>query len=374
MRSIHRKKCRIAIIEPVGGHGGMDYYDYGLAHGLGMNGIEVGYHTCSDTIERKYINVYTYKTFRNVWTSNKYRKLIQLVQGYFKSLRQEKHFHSGIVHYHFFQLGLVNLIVLMMTKAFSIQVVVTVHDVQPFHKKSYRLIENICYQLIDAVIIHNMSSYNELNSRVDCLPIVKIVPHGNYFPFYDKLPLPAKSDTLNLLFFGQIKYVKGLEILLEALSIVVKKNRNVHLVVAGRPWQTNKNKYIELINELNLSNNVDTNFEYIEDHEVFKYYEKADIVVLPYRKIYQSGVLLLTMSLGRAAIVSNLPAFTEIIEHNVNGYLFNTEDAEDLARCILKISMDRNIEVSKRARSSISRAYNWKTIGWTTKALYDSIT
>ena len=48
----------IAIIEHVGGHGGMDYYDYGLAYGLGVNKVSVKYHTCYETKTRNFDNVY----------------------------------------------------------------------------------------------------------------------------------------------------------------------------------------------------------------------------------------------------------------------------------------------------------------------------
>ena len=39
------KEIKIAIIEPVGGHGGMDYYDYGLGLGLTKNNCSVRLYT-----------------------------------------------------------------------------------------------------------------------------------------------------------------------------------------------------------------------------------------------------------------------------------------------------------------------------------------
>ena len=57
---------KIALVEHVGGHGGMDYYDYGLAYGLGSNNISVSYHTSNETNMRIFDNVHTYYTFGNL--------------------------------------------------------------------------------------------------------------------------------------------------------------------------------------------------------------------------------------------------------------------------------------------------------------------
>ena len=66
----------VALIEHVGGYGGMDYYDYGLAYGLGLNNITVSYHTCNETNMRIFNNVDTNYTFGNLWKKNKVFRFI----------------------------------------------------------------------------------------------------------------------------------------------------------------------------------------------------------------------------------------------------------------------------------------------------------
>ena len=40
----------VALIEPVGGRGGMDAYDLGLCRGLIAAGCQVSYYTCDETV------------------------------------------------------------------------------------------------------------------------------------------------------------------------------------------------------------------------------------------------------------------------------------------------------------------------------------
>ena len=40
---------KVAVIEPVGGHGGMDYYDFGLCGGLSEANVDVTLYTCDET-------------------------------------------------------------------------------------------------------------------------------------------------------------------------------------------------------------------------------------------------------------------------------------------------------------------------------------
>ena len=49
--------------------------------------------------------------------------------------------------------------------------------------------------------------------------------------------------------------------------------------------------------------------KFISHSDVPYYYSAADIVILPYRKIYQSGVLMMSLSYKKPVVVSDLPSF-----------------------------------------------------------------
>ena len=93
---------KIALIDPVGGHGGMDFYDYGLTMGLSNCGIDVLYFTAFSTSEMKYENVETHFPFKDLWDQKGVRKAIRLGQGYLKSFSIAKKADCSHVHFQLF--------------------------------------------------------------------------------------------------------------------------------------------------------------------------------------------------------------------------------------------------------------------------------
>jgi glycosyltransferase involved in cell wall biosynthesis len=182
----------------------------------------------------------------------------------------------------------------------------------------------------------------------------------------------ATSENLKILFFGQIKEVKGLEILLKALKIAVAKNKKILLTIAGKPSKTNFKKYTELIHELFLEDNVTAVLRYIDDSEIEELYKNSDLIVLPYKMISQSGVLLLSMSYGLPVLTSDLPAFTEIISDNNTGFIFESENSESLANKLIEIYDNRDLlyKVSLNSNKLIHQEFDWRLIGKKTKSFY----
>ena len=212
---------------------------------------------------------------------------------------------------------------------------------------------------------------------------IHIVPHGNYTQFINirkdktksraKLDLP--QDKTILLFFGMIKKVKGLEVLLKSMRKIIDKNPDVVLLIAGKPWENNFSIYQKIIDENNLSENVILHTKFIDYEDVEHYYCSSDLVVLPYKKIYQSGVLMMTLSYERPALVSDLPPLIEVITDNENGFLFASEDEEDLTDKIIKIISDKeNLEkVRLKGIETVNTKYGWDEIGRLTKKAYQTL-
>jgi len=363
-------KLSIAIIDPVGGHGGMDYYDYGLAFGLGDNDLIVHYYTCDKTDVRFYKNVQTNYVFGNIWEKKGLVKLLTFLSGYLKSFKSARIEKSNIFHFQFFSLGILNLIVLCLAYWFNQKKVVTLHDIESFHNGSSKFVAKLCLKLIDGIIVHNQFSKAEFEKNFNFNGLLKIIPHGNYLPFVEPHQLNTQQLKINILFFGQLKAVKGVDVLLEAMKHVVEKSDKYHLTIAGRPWKTEISTYVNKIKKLGLGEHVTTHFRYIKDEEVRQLYKEASIVVMPYKKIYQSGVLLLSLSYGRTVIVSDLQSFTDVITNNENGFVFQSENSGSLASCILNLNHQLIAEATENSKQLISQKYDWKAIGNETLKFY----
>lgn len=366
---------KIALIEPIGSHGGMNYYDYGLALGLGENDVLVYYFTCNKTECREYKNVLLYKTFGDIWNKNGLIKLFFLLNGYLKSILQSKVKQVDLLHFHFFNLGIINVLVLLFSKITFQKIIVTIHDVEPFDGKSNALLTKIAYSLIDGVIVHNFICLNEVIQKGLNKNKAGVVPIGNHMPFIDSLEKRKSFDKFNLLFFGQIKEVKGLDVLLDALSIITKTQKNIQLTIAGKFWKDSKDKYDDQISKLRIGSYIDAHYKFIPDEEIVNFFSEADLVVLPYRRIYQSAVLMLTMSYGVPVLVSDLDAFCEIVVDNENGFIFKNEDAIDLANKI-KLIMNNKFDlkkVSEKASDMLVEKYDWVLVGSKTVDFYSKI-
>jgi glycosyltransferase involved in cell wall biosynthesis len=113
-----------------------------------------------------------------------------------------------------------------------------------------------------------------------------------------RLVLSAREKAV--LFFGNIAPYKGLEYLVKAFQVLVKEDPTYRLIVVGRPkgdlpyWQDLERE----LNSPDLKGKVISRIEYIPDEDTELCFKAADVLILPYTHIFQSGVLFLGYSFG----------------------------------------------------------------------------
>tara|TARA_X000000368_G_C23040298_1_gene716546 strand:+ start:693 stop:1838 length:1146 start_codon:yes stop_codon:yes gene_type:complete len=378
---------RVAIIDPLGAHGSsFHFYTFGQSRGLINNGVSLSLYTNDETSNPHIEDLRFYTFFSKIYSSNyKFISGLRWLLGASLSIMHARFFGSTIFHFHIFYTNVLVLYNLFLVKLLFGKVALTIHDVSSFaDPSSSSIVGRIMYKLTDLIFTHNEFSREEI---IKIAPLLKesihIVPHGNYIPFIniqkDKkksreyLDLPA--DKTILLFFGMIKKVKGLEVLLKSFRKVVDKNTNTILLIAGSPWQNDFKVYQQIIDDNNLSENIILHTKFIPHEDIEYYYSASDLVVLPYKKIYQSGVLMMTLSYARPALVSDLPPLKEVITDNENGFLFNSEDVDDLASRLNQILSDKdNLEkVRVNGNILIKTKFGWDEIGRLIKNAYQTI-
>ncbi len=376
---------KIAIIEPVGGHGGMNYYDFSLAEGLVSAGTSVIVYTCDKTIIPRGLPFEVKQTFKKIWGNNyKLLRALRFTLCLLRTLLDARRQQIELIHYHFFHYTKMETLCVLFAQLFGLRIVVTAHDVESFAGEYSDHAAGRILARVDKVIAHNSVSRRELIKKAN-LPVanIEIIPHGNYLNAIPKSPSPAVArKILNLaskepvlLFFGQIKEVKGLDLLLQALPPVVAKFPNLKLLIAGKVWKDDFSKYTYLIKEKGLQNNIDLHIGYIPDEDVAIFYRSADLVVLPYRRIYQSGVLLMAMSFGLPVIVSDLEGMTEIIQNRQNGFVFRVDNPNSLSEQLINALSDQDQLklMSQAGQETVTQQHNWKLIGQQTLKLYQTV-
>jgi glycosyltransferase involved in cell wall biosynthesis len=287
-----------------------------------------------------------------------------------------------IVHFHIYGGVALELCNILLAKLFGRTIVLTVHDVESLARPAMgRGTIGRVFGLASRFIVHNETSREELIERlgIDARKI-SVIPHGNYLEMTRHVPSPTEArralgigETKKvILFFGQIKEVKGIDLLIESLPAIVSEVPEALLVIAGRPWKTDFSRYAALIDTMGVRDKCLVHLEYVPDDRVPQYYAAADVVVLPYRRIYQSGVILLAMSYGKVVVASDLPGMREVVADGENGYLFSRESKDALAKTLVKALQGHRerAEIEARALEYVRRCHDWNQIGVQTVQLY----
>lgn len=157
-----------------------------------------------------------------------------------------------------------------------------------------------------------------------------------------------------------------------AQPLVRDKMKGARLLVVGRPWKVEQALFDNIIKEKNLEPDCILNYSYVPNDVIPAYFAAADIVVLPYREIYSSGVMIRSLDYGAAIIASDLDTFKKIIVDGENGVLFRNEDESDLAEKILSLIHDeaKLKQLRLNARKTADEKFSWELIGKKVNEIY----
>lgn len=385
MQEIGRQSSgqKIAVIEPVGGHGGMDYYDFGLCDGLGQAGTDVALYTCAETVLPASCRFVCRRPFRNIFgAAPAWMRGGRYLRGVMNALLSALAEGRKVCHFHLFNVGWLQLMTICLARLFMRRVVVTAHDVECFLAAlDVPKMNRLGYRLAHRVIAHNEISRQQLVQRLGVSPSrIHVIPHGNYLHVI--APLPSQEEARKklgispaanvLLFFGQIKEVKGLDVLLRAMPAIVRNFPDTVLLIAGKTWRVDFQHYRKMMDELGIAQHCIAHVRYIKNDEVPMYYAACDVVVLPYQRIYQSGVVLMAMSYAKPVLVSDIPGMREVVTHDKTGFVFRNGDADDLADQVHRIFADplKRDQVAAQGLALMKQEYDWALIGGKTAASY----
>ena len=244
------------------------------------------------------------------------------------------------------------------------------------------------YRLCDHIFLHTDLMKKELlegfGVRADR---ATVIPFGinNTVPCTE-LTRQAARQRLGLgaydkaaLFFGNIAAYKGLEYLVSAFSQLSKEHSDFRLVIAGQPkgdpvyW-----RQVQLaITESGASDRVIQCIEYVPDEQTELYFKAADVLILPYVHIFQSGVLFLGYSFGLPVIATDVGSLKLEIIEGQTGLVCRPRDARDLAAAIerfFKHPMFLNSESTRRSIQQFANdRYSWQKVAEMTKAVYSNL-
>lgn len=187
----------------------------------------------------------------------------------------------------------------------------------------------------DGFIVHSQAD-GEVLHQILPQAVYHVSPLPTYADLGDvapiEFPFAVPDDRPLLLFAGFVRPYKGLDILLEALPLVLAK-RPLHLLVAGEFWQ-GAAAYRTQIARLGIEKAVTLVDEYLPNETLAACIQRADLVVLPYRSATQSGIIQLAFGQGKPVITTNVGGLPEVVHHEEMGLVVPPEDPVALAAAI----------------------------------------
>jgi glycosyltransferase involved in cell wall biosynthesis len=273
--------------------------------------------------------------------------------------------------------------------------VITAHDVLPREPRPGQLkAQRRLYDRFDAIVVHSERGRLRL---VDELGLdgkrVHVIPHGVFSHLGDapggeqardsfaqrgapraRAPAraghPPQSNKPVVLMFGLMRPYKGIDVLLEAWRGVLGQApiENAELWLAGMPKMD--------ISALRATAPPNVHFEprFVGDTELPAYFERADLVVLPYLQADQSGVLFTALAFGKPLLLSDVGGFPEIATTGA-ARVVPAGDAHALGQALRELLADRATlaKMCVKARAAATGRYSWSAIAAAHLDLYRSL-
>ena len=150
-----------------------------------------------------------------------------------------------------------------------------------------------------------------------------------------QLDIPSRETVF--LFFGFIKPYKGVDLLIDAVPLVLRKQLECRIFIIGEVWK-NDPSYQRHIDQQDLSSHVKLIDEYVPQETLDRYLTACDAAVFPYRSGTGSGAAQLALGSGRPVIASDLPVFRETLTPKKEALFFKVNDSVSLASIMLEFA------------------------------------
>jgi glycosyltransferase involved in cell wall biosynthesis len=302
-------------------------------------------------------------------------KAVQHPRDMARLARRARAAHVDVVHFQWLPIPLLDR---LLVRRFAMPVVLTAHDVMPREVRAgARGGMPALLRTVDAVVVHSRAGARRVveEARVP-QERVHVIPHGA-FAHIAQSPVRSSPQALAglegrpvVLFFGLLRPYKGVDLLVEAFAGTPEE---AVLVIAGMPRMPVA-PLERRAHELGIADRVRFVPQFVPEADVPAYFRRADLVVLPYREVEQSGVLNTALALGTPLLLSAVGGFPEIAERGA-ARLVEPGSVESLRAGLIALLGD------ERARGELSRAglalaageHSWDTAAALTEDLYRSL-
>jgi glycosyltransferase involved in cell wall biosynthesis len=360
------------LVDPIG-YSGLAYYDAGLAVALAEGGTKVRLVSSEAwMLGAEPRGVPRMAPFRGTHEGSRLHKGGRYLLSLVRLGRSARRHRPALIHWQYLELPLAEVLVMAYIKLLGIPQIYTAHELLPWNIRTMdRTVFRWIYGTVDRILVHRRHEAEQLRKEWR-LPSAKVsvIGHGAYERFartdqsqeQARLRLGLYAEAPTALFFGSIRANKGLDILIQAWSRVLRDVPNAELVVAGKPFKgLDPSAFERQAARCGVSDHVRFRFEQVDTDEANDYYRACDVVVLPYLEIVSSAVLRYAYSSERAVVATAVGEHPDCVIDGETGYLVEAGSSEALGETLSRVLRDRE---SMRMLGLNAAAYARREMGW----------
>ena len=288
-------------------------------------------------------------------------------------LRQER---PDVIHFQWLPLPVIDRAFIGALRTIA-PLVLTAHDSRPYNASPSSLLQNLgatsALRHFDRVVVHTEQARRRLvGYGVEPGRIAKIA-HGF---LHDDHPPPCVTGAATaerpvcFLMFGKIKPYKGADLAISALRQMPTEIRARSLLrIVGKPYM-DMQPLVRAAAELGTCVHLD--LRHVPDSEIPSLWEQADVLLLPYREIDMSGVLMAALAAARPIIASEIGGFSELLENERTALLVPPNDPEALSTAMRRLVCDPSTrrDMAQQIRALAATVPTWRAIAGETAAVY----
>ena len=169
-------------------------------------------------------------------------------------------------------------------------------------KNSTKSLKKICSNSLMIKQLYHPIKNNKILNRDESIKILKLDSNYRY-----------------ILHFGLVRDYKGLDLLIDSMAELVKKNQKLILLIVGE-FYSDKKKYLSQIKTLGIEKNIKIFDEYVEGNIINHWFSIADLVIQPNKTSSQSGVTALSIGFEKKIVTTGVGGIGEFISSR-NGYI-----------------------------------------------------
>lgn len=307
-------------------------------------------------------------------SENKVKRLIKAIEGvlnYIYVVLYALLTRPRVIHFQwlpFLEVSSIEHFFLRLIKIVSpkSKILLTIHNIYPHNsgekaRNRYKSRFNLVEKFFDKFILHLQTSKDVFCKEfgIDSSRC-KVIPHGVFEPENLKITSHKRDDKLRLVMYGNQSYYKGTDILVDAITMLPNEiQKKVCTTIVGKTAE----KYLNVLQTKAKGRDIKIIPEYVSDNTLNQIILDSDAIVLPYREISQSGVLLLALYFERPIICSDLPSFRETLGSPFDDLFFESGNSRQLANVLERFFYEQvDVNAYLTELQSLKNIYSWATV------------